>query len=185
MHETYKPIKFHRAKFTRRTLKNWTNHLTPFKCHFGRLIKMAAPMAKLKQIFKVEKLNPQKEESIKSLLHWIKLNNKYTYWYSVIENIIIVKKHGSSWHSTTTHVDSAMLVWKARLQNRRATRIHYTLFIWVGKGHRSHAYLIENKRTSQGGPTGVERENRWESPVGYRRCKLRREKKLEGVITPF
>ena len=29
------------AKFTRKTLKDWTNHLTPFKCHFGRLIKMA------------------------------------------------------------------------------------------------------------------------------------------------
>ena len=63
-----------------------------------------------------------------------------------------------------------MLFWKVRLlRYRRATRIHYTLFMWVGKGHRSHAYLIENKRTSQGGPTGVERENRWESPVGFQR----------------
>ena len=39
-------------------------------------------MAKVKrQVFKVEKLNPQQEETIKSLLHIIKLNNKYTYWY--------------------------------------------------------------------------------------------------------
>ena len=29
---------------------------------------MAAPMAKIKQVFKVEKLNPQQEETIKSLL---------------------------------------------------------------------------------------------------------------------
>ena len=69
-----------RAKFTRITLKNWTNLLTPFKYHFGRLIKMAAPIAKIKQVFKVEKFNPQQEEIIKSLLHVIKLNNKYTYW---------------------------------------------------------------------------------------------------------
>ena len=33
---------FIRANFTRRILKDWTNHLTPFKCHIGRLIKMAA-----------------------------------------------------------------------------------------------------------------------------------------------
>ena len=55
-------------------------------------------------------------------------------------------------------------------RNWTATRIHNTLFHWVGRGHRGHAYLIENKRTSQGGPTGDERENRWESTVGYRRC---------------
>ena len=72
---------FVRAKFTRRTLKDWTNHLTSFKFHFGRLIKIAAPMAKIKQVFKVEKLNPQQEETIKTLFHLIKLNNKYTYWY--------------------------------------------------------------------------------------------------------
>ena len=42
----------------------------------------------------------------------------------------------------------------------RATRIHNTLFHWVGRGHRGHAYLIENKRMSQGGPTGDERGNR-------------------------
>ena len=72
---------FIRAKFTQRTLKNLTNHLTPFKCHFGRLIKMVAPLAKIKQVFKVEKLNPQQEETIKSLLHLIKEKNKYTYWY--------------------------------------------------------------------------------------------------------
>ena len=30
-------------------------------------------------------------------------------------------------------------------------------FHWVGRGHRGHAYLIENKRMSQGGPTGDER----------------------------
>ena len=56
-----------------------------------------------------------------------------------------------------------------RNRNWRATRIHYTQFHWVGRSHRGHAYLIENKRTSQGGPTGDERENRWESLVGYRR----------------
>ena len=58
---------FIRAKFTQRTLKNLSNHLTPFKCHFGRLIKMVAPFAKIKQVFKVEKLIPQQEETIKGL----------------------------------------------------------------------------------------------------------------------
>ena len=57
-------------------------------------------------------------------------------------------------------------------RNWRATRIYNTQFHWIGRGHRGHAYLIENKRTSQGGPTGDERENRWESLVGYRRCVL-------------
>ena len=33
------------------------------------------------KVFKVEKLNPQQEETIKSLLHLLKLNNKYIYWY--------------------------------------------------------------------------------------------------------
>ena len=70
-----------RAKFTRITLKSWTNHLTPFKCHFGRLVKMAALIAKIQQVFKVGKFNPQREEIIKTLLHLIKLNNEYTYWY--------------------------------------------------------------------------------------------------------
>ena len=38
-----------------------------------------APIAKMKQVFKVEKLNPQQEETIKSLkLHLIKLNNIFT-----------------------------------------------------------------------------------------------------------
>ena len=37
-------------------------------------------MAKIKQVFKVEKLNPQQEETIKRLLHLFKLNNKYTNW---------------------------------------------------------------------------------------------------------
>ena len=64
-----KQSNFIRAKFTQRTPKNWTNHLTPFKCHFRRLIKMVVPMAKIKQVFKVEKLNPQQEDTIKSLLH--------------------------------------------------------------------------------------------------------------------
>ena len=59
-----------------------------------------------------------------------------------------------------------------RNRNWRATRIHNTQFHWVGRGHRGHAYLIENKWTSQGGPTGDERENRWESLVGYRRWAL-------------
>ena len=54
--------------------------------------------------------------------------------------------------------------------NWRAPRIHNTQFHWVGRGHRGHAYLTENKRTSQGGPTGDEREHLWESPVDYRRC---------------
>ena len=44
---------------------------------------MAAPMAKIKQVFKVEKLNPQKNETIKSILHLITWNNKYTYWCNV------------------------------------------------------------------------------------------------------
>ena len=53
----------------------------------------------------------------------------------------------------------------------RATRTHNKQFYWVGRGHRGHhAYLIENKRASQGGPTVDERENRWESLMGYRRC---------------
>ena len=56
-----------------------------------------------------------------------------------------------------------------RTRNWRATSIHNTWFHWVGRGHRGHAYLIENKRTSQGGPTGDERGNRRESPVGYQR----------------
>ena len=47
-------------------------------------------MAKIKQIFKVEKLNQQQEDTIKLLLHLIKLNNKHT--TSVIENIITVNK---------------------------------------------------------------------------------------------
>ena len=42
--------------------KNQTNHFTPFKCHF-----VAATMAEIKQVFKVEKFNPQQEEIIKSL----------------------------------------------------------------------------------------------------------------------
>ena len=46
------------------------------KCHFGRLIKMAALMAKIKQKIKLtiggNHLKP---------LNLIKLNNKYTYWY--------------------------------------------------------------------------------------------------------
>ena len=40
-----------------------------------------APIAKIKQVSKVEKFNPQQEETIKSLLHLIKLNNSYTFWY--------------------------------------------------------------------------------------------------------
>ena len=65
---------FIQAKFTRRALKDWTNHLTPFKCHFERLNKMAATMAKINQVFEVEKLNPQQEETTKSLLHYMKFN---------------------------------------------------------------------------------------------------------------
>ena len=43
---------------------------------------MEAPIAKMKQVFEVEKLNPQQDETIKSLkLHLIKLNNKYAFWY--------------------------------------------------------------------------------------------------------
>ena len=58
---------------------------------------MAAPKAKIKQVFKVEKLNPQLEETIKRLLHLITVKNKsITDTISVIENIITVKKHGSS-----------------------------------------------------------------------------------------
>ena len=54
-----------------------------------------------------------------------------------------------------------------RTRNWRATHIHNTLFHWLGRGHRGHAYLIENKPTSQGGPMGDERGKRWVSPVGY------------------
>ena len=59
---------------------------------------MAAPMAKIKQVFDVKKLNPQQEETIKSLLHLMKLNNKYTYWYylSHREYNNCKKKHGCS-----------------------------------------------------------------------------------------
>ena len=60
---------------------------------------MAAPTAKIKQVFKVEKLNPQQEENIKSLLHIIKKKktmNTLSGTISVIEDIITVKKHGSS-----------------------------------------------------------------------------------------
>ena len=42
---------------------------------------MAAPMAKIKQVFKVEKLNSQQEETSKSFLHLIKVKIKYTYKY--------------------------------------------------------------------------------------------------------
>ena len=42
---------------------------------------MAAPMAKIKQVFKVEMLNLQQEATIKSPLYLFKLNNRYTYWY--------------------------------------------------------------------------------------------------------
>ena len=70
--------------------------------------------------------------------------------------------------------------------NWRATRIYNTQFHWIGRGHRGHAYLIENKRTSQGGPTGDERENRWESLVGYRRCgHLFFLKHERGVVPPM
>ena len=36
---------------------------------------------KIKQIFKVDKLNPQQEETLKILLDLIKLDYKYTYWF--------------------------------------------------------------------------------------------------------
>ena len=39
------------------------------------LMKMATPMAKIKQVFKVEKLNPRQEETINPFTH-IKLNKK-------------------------------------------------------------------------------------------------------------
>ena len=38
-------------------------------------------MAKIKQLFKVDKLNPQQEETLKSLLDLIKLTYKYTNWF--------------------------------------------------------------------------------------------------------
>ena len=45
--------------------------------------------------------------------------------------------------------------------NRRSRYAYITRnFNWVRRGHRGHAYLMENKRTSQGGPTGDERGNR-------------------------
>ena len=74
-----------------------------------------------------------------------------------------------TWKICMNHINQsnfirAKFTWRNR--NWRATRIHNTQFHWVGRGH---AYLIENKRMSQGGPTGDERENRWESLVGYRR----------------
>ena len=47
-------------------LKNLTNRLTPFKSHFGRLIKMVAPMAKIKQVFKVEKLTHNRRKPSKA-----------------------------------------------------------------------------------------------------------------------
>ena len=38
--------------------------------------------------------------------------------------------------------------------------MHNTQFHWVGRGNRGHAYLIENERTSQDGPTGDKRITR-------------------------
>ena len=77
MHEPYKPIKFRPSKIYSENPKKLNQSFNAS----SRLIKMAVPMAKIKQVFIVEKLNPQQEETIKSLLHLIKLNNKYTYWY--------------------------------------------------------------------------------------------------------
>ena len=56
--------------------------------------------------------------------------------------------------------------------NRRSRYAYITRnFNWVRRGHRGHAYLMENKRTSQGGPTGDERGNRlptmWSMWLGF------------------
>ena len=58
---------FIRAKFTRRTLKDWTNHLTPFKCHIGRLIKMAArPWQKWNKYLKWKSLTHNRRKPSKA-----------------------------------------------------------------------------------------------------------------------
>ena len=43
---------------------------------FRKIDQNGGAQAKIKQVCNVEKLNPQQEETIKSLLHLIKLNNK-------------------------------------------------------------------------------------------------------------
>ena len=71
----------HPSKIYSENPKKLNQSFNAFQMSFRKTDQMAALMAKLKQVFKVENLNPQKEETTKSLLHLIKLNNKYTYWY--------------------------------------------------------------------------------------------------------
>ena len=60
MHEPYKPIKFHPSKIYSENPKRLNQSLNAFQMSF-RTDQMAAPMAKIKQVFKVEKFNPQQE----------------------------------------------------------------------------------------------------------------------------
>ena len=102
-------------------------------------------MAKIKQIFKVKKLNLQYKVSIKSLLHLIKLNNKYTYcYYLFIENIITVKKNRIfiTFHNKTCwfrHVGlkSAPPKQKSNMHTEDVTEV---MHIWLKTSERHKAY---------------------------------------------
>ena len=67
---------FIRAKFYSETPKKLNQSINAFQMSFRKTDQIAASMAQIKQVFEVEKLNPQQEETIKSLWHLIKLNNK-------------------------------------------------------------------------------------------------------------
>ena len=70
-------------------------------------------------------------------------------------------------HINQSNFIRAKFTWRTR--NWRATRILTHNFFGL-----EEATEVMHIRTSQGGPTGDERGNRWESPVGYRRwCLIR------------
>ena len=118
---------------------------------------MAAPMAKIKQIFKVEKLNLQLKETIKSLLHLIKLNDNYTYWYYLSH-----REYNNCQHNIPQQYMLIPPCWFEKHTSETEEQYSYITRNFIGqeKVNRGHAYLIKNKRTSHGGPTGDERENR-------------------------
>ena len=67
MQEPYKSIKFHPSKIYLENPKKWNQSFYSFQISFQKTDQNGGAHGKIKQVFKVEKLNQQKKETIKSL----------------------------------------------------------------------------------------------------------------------
>ena len=79
MHEPDKPIRFHPSNIYSENPKRSNQSFNAFQMSFRKNDQNGGAHGKNLIVFKVEKLHPQQEETIRILLHLIKLNNKYIF----------------------------------------------------------------------------------------------------------